>query len=526
MLGEFDMLSNYGAHNAPISGAYSTKSRRISKLFIQQTGTYNPQFRRSYEINLTPSVESKLEEAIANKETINPVHLVSPDQQLITPSADPESAIMIVNGWETPRLRFMMVIEVEDQVGTSNVTTIQGHTEYADLSMNNNVDPRMLFFINNVSQSRVVRTTTPLGSRDRQQVLASNQLIGDCNYHTNGIGTINKTYSMRPEDIFTNMMNSELMHMPEFGDGPDALYVDTRNHVTGQAKLSDRRNAIPGQYASTVLNTYLGCRANDQDNESIIADTSFYDTCSKYVANAHTVRDEFMTFIENRRAGFMAMNNRAGSNTFTYEDLLVFDPNVRSVTHVIPNTNGLHQMGQTASWGGTGPETLFAASIASAIAGAMHQNNISMIAFKSSNMVTFMREITTIFTTVKSTNPGFDMTREIQGFKFQLENIILYGASYGGTMGFSVDVTIDLAGDTWINVSLEGMPEMAYVVPTFCDSLMAPVVTLDRSRLDTMTMNLESLGNTLHHHANTGSWQKDSTIYSWGTSPKPGVNDI
>ena len=509
-----------------MSSMYGSKSRRIAKLFIQQTGTYNPQFRRAYELNLSSTVESKLEEVVAGKQTINPVHLIAADQQLVAPSATPESSIMIVNGWDTPRLRFMLVVEVEDHVGTSTVTTLQGYTEFADTSMGGNIDPKMLFFINNVSQSRVVRTRTPLGQMDRHQVMMSNQLIGDSAYHHRGIGTPEKTFSMTPEDVFKNMQNIEVMSMSGFGDDPESMFMDTRSHVTGVVKMNDRKNTIPGQYASTILNTYLGCRATDPDNDVVIANGDFYSTCSAHIEHQHTTRDEFMSFLENRRAGFMAYRGTAGTNTFTYDDLMIFDPNVRAVTHVIPNTNGLHSMGQTEGWGGSGPETLFAASIASSIAGAMHQNNIARIAFRSTNTASFTREITTLITVVNGPNPNADMTREIQGFKFQLENVILFAASYGNTMAFDVDVTIDLAGDTWINVSLEGHPVTAYVVPTFCDALMAPVVTMDRSRFDMLTTNLESLGNQLHHTSTQGAWSQDKNIYSWGSTPGTGTMDL
>lgn len=509
-----------------MSSMYGSKSRRISKLFIQQTGTYNPQYRRAYELNLSATVESKLEEVVASKQAINAVHLIAPDQQLVAPSATPESSIMIVNGWDTPRLRFILVVEIEDHVGTGTVTTLQGYTEYADTSMGGNIDPKMMFFINNVSQSRVVRTRTPLGQMDRHQVLMSNQLIGDSGYHNRGIGTVDKTFSMTPEDVFNNMQNIEMLSMPGFGDQADSMFMDTRSHVTGVAKMSDRKNAIPGQYASTILNTYLGCRATDPDNDVTIANGDFYSTCSSYIANQHTTRDEFLSFLENRRAGFAAMRGSAGSNTFTYNDLLAFDQNVRSVTHVIPNTTGLHSMGQTEGWGGSGPETLFAAAIASAIAGAMHQNNISLVAFRSTNTASFTREISTLFTNVKGAAPNADMTRELQGFKFQLENVILFAASYGNNMAFDVEVMIDLAGDTWINVSLEGQQVTAYVVPTFCDALMTPVVTMDRSRFDALTTNMDSLGNQLYHAANHGAWSADKTIYSWGSTPGTGTMDL
>jgi hypothetical protein len=80
---------------------------------------------------------------------------------------------------------------------------------------------------------------------------------------------------------------------------------------------------------------------------------------------------------------------------------------------------------------------------------------------------------------------------------------ILRDLTQNNLIQFRLTLHINLAGETFMRISMNGQPEIDYVCPSFCDALMAPVLTANKQTLYTMAHDLGSLFSnidTTHQH--------------------------
>lgn len=479
---------------------YGVAARRINRLIYQQTGTYGQQFRRSYELAVDESMLGKIEEAVVTSTKLSPTDLAHPTKQFISQSAGVEEAIGIVNGFNTPRLRYWLEIETTDQLGNANVTVVTGYTDHADLSMSGRIDPKTTFFINNVMRSRKIQAVTPLGNQMRTNVLASEQLIIDAAYASGG-GVFNprKTAVMTPASMFDRMRSSDLTHAAEelYGSGNQSMLIDTVTTVNNRPTYNNRSHNLGSHYAADILNTYIGTRMGSRDHGESLDYEVFFRDCKSQVTSHSCEEDNFLNFLNSRKSGFLTSASNSGPNTFKLEDLRAYDPNYEHVMKPIAEQRGLSSANNCASWGSTEAETKFAADVATAVAGLMTTLGFHKLGFRATNLAYVTREHEVSFSHALGVNGSLNAGPEISAFRHRLETEVLNQACFGHLMGYELELTCDMAGDTWIKLSLEGREEYMYVSPTFCDALMAPVTTIDLAKANSIASQLNDIGSQL-----------------------------
>ncbi|MNT38072.1 hypothetical protein D3C72_1742470 [compost metagenome] len=69
------------------------------------------------------------------------------------------------------------------------------------------------------------------------------------------------------------------------------------------------------------------------------------------------------------------------------------------------------------------------------------------------------------------------MTPYIQEFERRFCVDALNSITFGGNIPFHITVMGDLAGDTIIDISLDGEQSVRFIAPTFTDSLFSPMVS-------------------------------------------------
>lgn len=444
---------------------YGVKDMRVMRFLIQETGTFDEQYRRPFQTGLDGQSHAQIMETVASSHKITAAALAGVANNFIKPAATPESLVQIPQGWATKRLRFMLEIQTTDRVGFTTVETITGYTDHAGLSMYNSIDQNMVFFINNVNVTRTNTVHTPLGNQSYQSLVdASHVLVNDA---YTGITVPQKTYGLRPEDVYTQIDNATMQQ--EIGN---EMLLDGRSIITTNSKLSRRTNAIAPVYVASVLDSYRQSSQGSWD----ASQSHLMETAGASVASEEARSDPFLAFLRSRSAA-------QTSHTFTYGDLVALDPNVASVTKVDPVSHGmasgLSYTGLSANWAATDYTTQFAAILAQSVPGYMLSYCLNKIHIRSTNLDIGGRMSTAFQRAPGSLNRGMDISPQISAFIFRLENELLKDLSYNGQMGFSFDLICDLMGETRITLSLNGQPEMLYVAPSFCDALLAPVVTND-----------------------------------------------
>ena len=290
---------------------------------------------------------------------------------------------------------------------------------------------------------------------------------------------------IRPEDVFNLRETSIISDMAaqNIAGGIDLTY-DTRALAgVGSFQLSRRRDTSPTRYVADTLGSLQHAV---QENKMMQ---------QGYMNNNSMGPNVFS------EAGARAANNSIGSDLFlaklrdhcsymergyvTLQDLISLFPEVgdfQNVTrYALDDGRSIRKVSfaeHSNHWQGADKTSIAASLIAQVVPAIMMDNFIRNIAFAVTNSmipgqyaITINREMT------KSIVDEINMVNYIQEFERRLCIDALNSITFGGQIPFHISVMSDLAGDSIIDISLDGEQVVRYVAPTFTDSLFSPMVS-------------------------------------------------
>jgi hypothetical protein len=471
-------------------------SINVLRLVLQETGTYNIQYYRPYLINTTPASTEKLlrkvESTVQQNGKVSSASLSGMGEELIAPQAAPQAPVAIPGGWTDKRIRFVLEVLITNSFGAQSIYYVQGYTNYFGISPSGHIDPNMLFIINSVFQLSRRAVSTPTGQIYQDRIIDCSHLLVSPQYldPTSQLSL----YTLQPVDLFSYIQASAydagynaLDQYDQIGSNEikSKIMIDTRLMTSANTfKSSQRRNSAPLDYLSQTLNYGIQSQIANDTNEGYIA--PYHDTVS--IARGFAESDEsklknsdFISLLNNDNF----TNAQQITSVFTLGQLMKFDPNTPAVTNYLkldPNQRAqLHQSGLTSNWNGSDKTTQVAVILANSVPTIMSQCLISRIHFRSTNLM-LAGQFTTQIIDAKSLSNTV-LTSMFELFKERIEREIIYDFTYGNMIGYTLDVRCDMFGETTIKISLDNEPEVIYVVPSFCDSLITPVSNVDPSRV-------------------------------------------
>jgi hypothetical protein len=445
----------------------------IKRLIIFETGTYNTQYMRPYDNELQGSGLNMVCEALQGESRFTPARLAGIANQIVTPRATPEKAIGIVNGWDTPRCRFVMEVETQNMGGATNSSVILGYTSHMGIidESGRRIDPDMQFFVNSVMQVRTHIEATPAGNQVYTNVTENAQVLVDPTYFDAYVK--DKTTSMRPEDMYATMGLSHLRNLRDT--------LDTRTTLTRTPVASNRTNSIAAFYAANVLDNYR--KAADSNNFGLQPETEVLDSARGYAQESLLALNPFFRVMQEYQDGML-------TNFFTWTDLCRLDPEV--VNKVQPRRLRpdvlVHRVssGMSANWEASNRITQVAALLAQSVPALMSVLKLSKLVFTATNGQVFspgsaniINGQSSITFTVIDANSfcAEDLSPYLNQFRINLEHMILNDVSHHNQFDFSLRMEVDLLGETWIHLSLDRGPVITYATPSFADALNPPVLT-------------------------------------------------
>lgn len=460
---------------------------RIVKLILQESGSYNPMFSRPYQTHVTSENLQNLTRRIEETRggNVSGALFAGVASDMIAPSATPGNEIPIPYGWADRRIRFVLEVLVTTSTGAEMIYYFQGYTSHLGVGQNASIDPQMEFILN--SFIRVNRTNQhgPYGTVVRDVVTESAHIVnGAIVNQVSGA----EVYGMRPQDIFTGIQSAYLSSAYSHHNSQDTLH-DTRVRMTGESLRSNRNNNLSGNFIAKVVDTY---QTGKQMLDFGQSQQDIYSRCQGLAHEASAYENQFIRAISNVRG-------TQSSTTFNYSNLMAIDPNVDNVTHYITlgvtQSAQLHQIGQTSYWNGTDAETLSATILSNAIPAVMMDLMLSKVHFMCTNHDMAGQVTTTIINGLSMTNADLSMNFEV--FKRRLEREILFDLTHGNQDLFTLEMSVDLFGETRITLSLNSGPPIAYTTPSFCDSLLSPIITMDKANFFNVVHDFETLMNNL-----------------------------
>lgn len=466
---------------------------RVVRLLTQETGTYNQQYSRPYNTVMDGDVlrllTNKLEQSPNKAVSANTFAGIT--NSFLAPQATPEGNVNIVNGWGTKRIRFILTVEFDAQLSGKNTHYILGYTDFPGISHSGHFAPDMVFYINSIIQTRKSYINTPMGMREVETIADASQVLADNNF-TN-IYNPAQRYTMRPQDIVTRMATSHLSSGYNDSDDSDlepAIVHNTGSMLRQEAMKSRRSNNLASTYVANLMNSFaMGVQTNHfGDPDSPSSDIKTLEIVRSQLGDSSAPIDPFLHMLS-------GITNRVAGNSFTFGQLTQFDPNVDNVSDhfIVPpaQMGSIHQAGSTSHWNGSDISTQAAAILSQSVPAIMMDLLVSKIVFVSTNHGIGGMPNTNITYGVSFSNSDNTLNWPLFANRFEQEVMSNITFNYG--MGYRVEMHVDLLGETFIQIQLGSQPSIDYVVPSFCDNLLTPIVTTQSNLATEVSREFEHL---------------------------------
>jgi hypothetical protein len=463
---------------------------KIVRVLFTPTGSHNPQFQRPYHLtnNVDNNMVDTLRQVTQEGQHITPGALAPYAGSILRPSADVYWDSNIISGWDTPRLRFMMEVEIQNQTGLVK-QYMSGYTNYQGYHRNLSqvtFDPDMQLVVNRV-------LSLNLGTQGGIRLAGSDRVLSGEYNPTFGMGggeTV--TLGLRPEDVFS------IMQIAGPGNYSEPV-IDGRTAFAGNTpKFSTIANDLPNQYLSRVLKGSLPIH-NISASDSMA--TPYGDTLDRAIGHYAE-----MSINQNRILHQIIQNGGFQEGcSFTYKCLMEIGSNHGNlddrVSLIEPSTNEnfqmpLHQAGASANWNASNTEGIIAQVISSQVPALMSDHFLTKVAFSATNRTVTREFLVDLQGAPSSWLPTPDMIKfATNSFINRLIHEILTGLSINNAVDFNIRVMIDMYGETHIFASVMGGPEQYFCAPSFADSLTTPLLSQNVNYAMQYVSDIESLAN-------------------------------
>lgn len=490
---------------------------RVTRALFIETGTYDDQYLRPYAVNVDPSSIATFSELVAhgnhnplvnggNCKPFQNAEFGSFATDIIRPSSSPTAAVTLPNGFNTRRYRFLIEFEVSLGAGSVVREYLTGYTDTPDavslgtaiggqVDVNSNLRLYFnnLFVLNYVNINGVV---TPQVT-DASQVLRQPDLLSNPFSAPNtGIAPMSQVTTMLPYNIFDKLADtSRNLGQP--------VESDVAGFQTNPVRSHTRENNLPSGYLAKVFNGFaVTTLQNGANMESLngssgfnpnggFGNALFEDAHTPFSqGTSHTMEN---TFIRDQVIKHLWMNtgfriNRSVSygemrGAFHgFDQVSEFRGRGQAMQTSAP---GMHtiQSGMSASWGGSGHESVIAAMLSQAVPSLMMQNMIHTINFTVSNASGQPAFGINPNMPPMSLINGIPMEVFCERFKLRFMSELYRSLSMNGQILLNLHISCNVLGDTKIGIGFNSMTTTDFFCPTFCDSLMSPVLTNQPSAL-------------------------------------------
>lgn len=470
---------------------YGKNDIRVISLMLQETGSFHDVYNRSFTMHLDDSVMDDLRGRIGNAGREN--KLTSQafrglSSGILVPRTEVDmrrDRVIVPDGWDRPRCRFMMEVQVISNLGDDSTYYFQGFTDNLGLSHAGNIDHNMKFYINGFIRVQQIERTTRRGTETFGIVKQSAQVVNGELVYDEDL----ETHKMRTLDLYSNIQ--QRMHADAFDGGLDDDRTRFRNKF--DSMFSQRKDNLPGEYLSDAIDNYRRSR-------DIV---SFGVDQSDVIGRTHqSLSSELHAFNYNPvLAQLGRIQGQSSSTSFTINDILDLDPDA-SRTGVIAGTNLskdairrlAHIDNDVSDWQASTVEAIWATQISNGVAAIMMNNYYRHLEVTIDNMNLDKRIIVDV---LDSSAFADGVPREI--FERMIDQVedLLFDISHAGDDDFSVLIRANLYDQTEIFVSVQGEPEQRFFVPSFADSLMSPFYSRNADDLHSLSSDLESVIDTI-----------------------------
>lgn len=481
----------------------------ITKLYLYECGKYHDQYRRGLATHLDADVLNTFNSATHNGQHISNKSMAKVVGQILVPNSSVEKKVGIEYGWQQKRYRFVMELTITNRFGAFRQRKIiTGWTDHNEGIITNSslhpgnvlLSPNMRFYINN---EITLRDTIIPGGINGHAVYNTTPIYADhylTGYYEYNAGNYNvNEMSVRPEDIVASLAaGSQIMSMA------GGQFVDTSSLFVGNAiKLSARVNESPVYYLTRILKNFAEAREAAQqiglDEFSSIENTMME---TSTLVGERLPQDNLWLRQLRQVSDFIR------DGFFTYGQLceIFSEPAIDAVTKIMQyqitpgtvilpadtsNSNEFYNSdgaSVTMSKVMNSLPSIMMDSLLESVGYIYSNNNAGCQGTLTPIRAEFFRSLVGDNSNMRQYNQNF-----ITRFLTEIEPSL----TYNGQVSLEMRIIANIFGDTTITINYNGTGECQFQVPTFCDTLLSPMVTSSKDTKDRLTSGINNIFNEL-----------------------------
>lgn len=494
------------------SAAQGQKTINIEFFLLQQTGTYQDQYLRPFDINVTKDNINQLIRATQEGNNLGIAAVQNVASDIIAPAAQVEGKVNISGeNWGGRRFRFVMKVTERNPFMGGLVTQrlIFGSTNSCQTSHGGLIDPNTQVYFN--SETVINETIqNSLHGVNRQAVIAgSNQIVSPVDLHAtpNPMFASPHAHLCRPEDMFALQQTVSTAKKIELSglldDGRIDKVIDQRTMVGegGAFKYSHRRDTAPTRFVSDTLGAYShavreAALSDQDDNDYLSAGSAMEEgqllgEAYNRVVNQDIQKNGFLAILKDQ-AHYMERG------FVTIADLRRLFPELndtRVMRHSLDNAMAKRQTNfaeHSNHMHGADPASISSSLLGQVIPSIMMDTFLRQVKITMTNGVgPYNYSIFVDPNGSRSMLDHVDMKPHVLELERRLATDALNSITRGNQIPFRIVMSADLSGDTVVDIALNGETQMTrFIIPTFADSLFSPVITRDEQRPMNMSNNL------------------------------------
>lgn len=463
---------------------------RVALLVLVQTGTYQEQMLRPFEVRVTDQVISSLQRATNEGRNLGVSAVQDVATDVIVPVSQVEGSVGIQNGWSMRRFRGMMKVYEEHPIfkGTLTQRIFFVYTDNSDAS-SNFLDPNMRIYFNSETVISESIRNTVAGPQRQALITGSNQIVTpvDMVGGQNGLYSKPTAHLIRPEDAFSigqTMHTINRLQTTGVYPGQIDRAIDHRTMVgeVGAYQYSHRRDTSPVRYLSDTLGAFHHAVQEGQ----MEADPGMFGAANmevtlgeaqSHVANSDIHKNSFLALLK-ERCGYMERGY------VTFGDLCREFPETQTsevTTFSMDNGQSIRRVNyaeQSNHFKGADYTSIGASMLAQTIPSLMMDTFFRTVSFAVTNGPVRGQYLFEFHAdNSRSIIDGINMIQYVREFERRLYTDALNSISRMNEVPFRISMSSDLAGDSVIDISINNEEVVRFVAPTFSDSLFSPVIT-------------------------------------------------
>ncbi len=481
---------------------------KVTKAWFIETGTSPDMVSRNFTTHVTPQAVHEFHERTKGGEFITEDNLAGVAGSIIQPDANFERQVGIANGWGNTRYRFLLRVANPD-APTGVVYYYSGYTDTPNWSIvSNDFAPDMRLFFNNVIAVNINMRPTPTGPQPMVSVQECTHMIhpatlgamSPADFNTtfnpnNGFGIQNQPSTLRPTDLMTSISSSEKNGLAGMSND---MFLDMRTGV--DLCKSSRRNALPSYYLHKTTESFV-YGASKASEDTTANQSSLYDYAAGFSGEKSPFADRFFSILATdygyHQNGFITWQDFNRSHPETQMDGVTFvftrgEAQKRDV--YISNRGDFDSM-----VGDIRPQTLLITQVMQSVPGVLLEALISFARIRVTNMTTDGSVMVSILNPMSFADlPEGYLISQIPFLEQRLKHIIFNDIAFSNYVPFDLTLTVDIFGESFALLGYNGQPQVPYSIPTYCDSMLSPIVTTNGNVLGTMANDVRYLvGQTI-----------------------------